>query len=47
MLKGHRTLIKFILLELHTLDLLRKFALITCHSRVGVSATSTVFEIMI
>ena len=42
--KGHRTLIKFLLLVLHTLDFLRKFALYTWHSLVGVSATSTVFQ---
>ena len=46
--KGHRTLIKLIFVELHTLDLLRKFVLYTWHSRVGVTAVSpTVFEIMI
>ena len=45
--KGHRTLIICLLLQLHTLDLLRNFALYTWHSRVCVSATSTVFEIMI
>ena len=37
--KGHRTLIKFLFLELHTLDLLRIFALYTRHSRVCVSPT--------
>ena len=45
--KGHRTLIKFLLLELRTLDLLRKFALYIWLSRVFVSATSTVLKIMI
>ena len=46
--KGHRTLIKFKLLELRTLDLLRNMALYTWRSRVRVSATpSTVFKIMI
>ena len=34
--KGHRALINFILLELHTLDLLRNFASYTWHSRVRV-----------
>ena len=46
MYKGHRTLIKFSLLELHTLDLLTDMALYTWHSSVGVSATPTVFKIM-
>ena len=38
--KGHTTLIKFLLLELHTLDLLTNMALYTWHSNVLVSATS-------
>ena len=45
--KGHRTLIKFLLLELYTLDLLRNMALYTWHSRVYVSATPKVFKITI
>ena len=45
--KGHKTLIKFLLLELHTLDLFRNTALYTWHSNVCVSPTSTVFKIMI
>ena len=45
--KGHRTLIKFLLLVLHTLDFLRNFALYTWYSWVDVSATSTVFKVMI
>ena len=39
---GHRTLIKFLLLELHTLDLLRNMALNAWHSRVCVFTTSPV-----
>ena len=46
--KGHKTLIEILWIELHTLDLLRKFVLYTWPSRVCVSATSpTVFKIMI
>ena len=45
--KGHKTQIQFFLLELHTLDLLRNFVLYTWHSRVCVSAASTVFKVMI
>ena len=45
--KDHRTLIKFSLLEAYTLDLLRNIALYTWHNSVDVSATSTVFKIMI
>ena len=44
--KGHRTLIKFLLLELPWIYL-EIFALYTLHSRIWVSATSTVFKIMI
>ena len=43
--KGHRTLIKFLMLELHTRGLFRKFTSYTWHSR-AVSATSKVFKIM-
>ena len=44
----YRTVIKFLLLELHTLDFLRNSVLCTWHSKVRVSATShTVFKIMI
>ena len=47
-IKRHRTLIKFLLLELHTLDFLRNSAFYTWHSRIRVSATShTVFKIML
>ena len=43
--KGRRTLIQLLLLQLHTLILLRKFVLYTLPSRVGVSATPpTVFK---
>ena len=45
--RGHRTLIKILLIELHTLDFLRKFVLYTWHSRVNVFAASTVFKIII
>ena len=38
---------QILLLELHTLDLLKKIVLYTMHSRIGVSTTSTVFKIMI
>ena len=37
-------MIKFLLLELHTLDLLRNFVLYTWYSRVGVPITSTIFK---
>ena len=47
LMQGHRTVIKSLLLRLHTLDLLRNFALYTWRSRVGVSTTSMVFKIMI
>ena len=48
MYKGHKTLIELLLVELPTLDLLRKFVLCTWHSRVQISAISpTVFKIMI
>ena len=46
--KGNKTLIKFLLLELHTLGLLRNMALYTCQSSVHVSATpSTIFKVMV
>ena len=41
---SHRTLVKFLLLELHTLDLLRNFALYTWHSSVCVSKFSHSFQ---
>ena len=45
--KGHRTLMKLLLVELHTLDLLRKISYIW-NSRVRIStAPSTVFKIII
>ena len=44
--KGHGNLIKFVLLELLTLHLLRN-AIFTLHGRVHVSATSTVFMIVV
>ena len=53
---GHITRINVLLLELHTLDLLRELhtldllrnmALYTWHSRICVSATSTVIKLMI
>ena len=46
--KGYKTLIKLSLVELHTLDLLRKFVLHTWHSRDHFSKISpTVFKIMV
>ena len=48
MKKDHKTLLKFLLPELPPLDLLRKKNdVYTRYSRVCVSATSTVFKIMI
>ena len=46
--KGHRTLVKLLLLELHTLDILITMALYTWYSRVLVSAICpTVFKVKI
>ena len=45
--KGNRTLINFLLLELHTFHLLKKIAIFTLHSGVHVYATSTVFMIVV
>ena len=46
--KGHKTMINFLLLVLHTHDLLRNMAMYTWHSRAHVSGTPlTVFKIML
>ena len=45
--KGHKTLIELLLIELYTLDLRRKFILYTWQSRACVSATPSVFKVMV
>ena len=45
--KDHIALVDILLVELHILDLLRKFVLYTWHRKVCVYATSSVFKIMI